>query len=117
MVTQITKQLYAKYLPIWADTANNQFISRILPLQRPPTLRNLQLYPSSMQKLTTSLLCLFFIIAVATSCKKDENKTSKSNTELIASGSWKFQNAKSGGMDVSGFVPACWKDNVVLFVE
>jgi len=67
--------------------------------------------------LPVSTLCLalsFFI----SSCGKDDNPApAKTKTELITQSTWKFDKAMSGGFDVSAFVPACWKDNIAVFVN
>ena len=49
--------------------------------------------------------------------EKDNNDdgTTKTKTELITTGSWSFDKAMSGGVDISSQVPACYKDNVVSF--
>lgn len=61
-------------------------------------------------------LNLIVIIALSaflfTGCDKDSAKT---KTELIAQGSWKFDKATSNGSDVTAFINACYKDNVVTF--
>lgn len=63
------------------------------------------------------LLTCAFIFA----CKKDStnnnNTSGKTNTELISSATWKFDNAKIGTTDISGFFNACEKDNTVTFVS
>lgn len=52
-------------------------------------------------------------------CEKEKNNnddnTTKTKTELITTGSWSFDKAMSGGVDISGSVPACYKDNIVSF--
>ncbi len=60
-----------------------------------------------------------FIIFISTSCNKDDNNTTpaKTKTQLITQGSWSFDKAFSGGTDISGSVPACYKDNVVTFTS
>ena len=65
-----------------------------------------------MQKkmLYYSLLILFFGATVE-SCKKSNNIAPKTKTQLISSATWKFDNAKVGGTDVSAFLDACKKDN------
>jgi len=49
------------------------------------------------------------------SCKKSAHD--KTKTEVITQSTWKFDNAKVGGIDVSGFLDACDKDNTVLFAS
>lgn len=48
------------------------------------------------------------------SCNKTDNPA-PTNTDYITKASWKFDKAMSGGADVSGFVNACYKDNVLTF--
>jgi hypothetical protein len=61
------------------------------------------------------LACAFFM-----ACKKDSDNnsnTGKTKTELITSSTWKFDNAKIGTTDISGFFDDCEKDNTVTFVS
>ena len=58
----------------------------------------------------TLLISLFF-----TACSKSDSNSSKTNTELITQGSWKFSNAKVSGTDVSAFLQTCQKDNILVF--
>jgi hypothetical protein len=65
----------------------------------------------------------FLIGSIATlgfvfnSCDKDDEPSS-SKTELITRSSWKFRSASAEGVgDVSGNVPACYKDNLHVFVS
>ena len=64
-------------------------------------------------------LILFAVICFLSfsfiSCDKDED-TPPSNTDHITSSSWKFSTAKAGGIDVTAMVPACFKDNTMVFV-
>ena len=39
-----------------------------------------------------------------------------SNTDHITRSSWKFSSAKASGVDVTAQVPACFKDNTMIFV-
>lgn len=57
--------------------------------------------------MSTFLLC-------AISCKK--NNDPKTKTELITQGSWKFSTATASGVDVSGSLQTCQKDNIYAFV-
>lgn len=73
-----------------------------------------------MKKQTLQLFTtICFIIFIATSCNKDDNNTTpaKTKTQLITQGSWSFDKAFSGSTDISGSVPACYKDNVVTFTS
>ena len=61
-----------------------------------------------------------FVFLTVTGCgKEDDNNTTppKTKTELITKSSWSFDHATSGGNDISGFVPACYKDNIVTFTS
>ena len=60
-----------------------------------------------------SVLCLTTLFF--TNCDKNDNPP-PSNTDYITKSSWKFSSAKAGGTDVTGQVPACFKDNTILFV-
>lgn len=62
-------------------------------------------------KVAVILFVPFFVLLAA--CKKSTNDKSKS--ALLAQGTWKFDNAKVGGLDVSGLLDACDKDNTVIF--
>ena len=57
---------------------------------------------------------LVFITFSFTSCDKTD-EAPPTNTDHITKSSWKFSSAKAGGMDVTGLVPACFKDNVMIF--
>ncbi len=48
-------------------------------------------------------------------CSKDNDTPAKTKTELLTQTSWKFSSAKAGGLDISGNVDACYKDNVITF--
>src|SRR5688572_28815911 len=62
------------------------------------------------------LLALFAVITVfLVACDKDNDPPPPSKSDHISSSSWKFDKATAGGFDVSGQVPACYKDNVVTF--
>ena len=60
-----------------------------------------------------TVLC--FTALFFTNCDKNDNPP-PSNTDYITKSSWKFSSAKASGMDVTGQVPACFKDNTILFV-
>ena len=61
------------------------------------------------------VITIFFIFCFA-ACSKDPVHV-KTNTELVSQSTWKFDNAKVGGTDVSAFVQACQKDNIITFVS
>jgi hypothetical protein len=67
--------------------------------------------------LTASVVLAFFVFS---SCEKDNNddgSSSKSKTELLAEGTWKFKSATAGGGDVSSMIETCERDNVFDFTS
>jgi hypothetical protein len=64
-------------------------------------------------------LCFIAVLSILTGCdkKKDDNTPApKTKTELITQSSWKFDNAKAGGSDISGNpMLTCYKDNTMTF--
>ena len=70
-----------------------------------------------MKKLLFLLLATPVLFFSGCEKEKDNNggSTTKTKTELITTGSWSFDKAMSGGIDISSQVPACYKDNVVTF--
>jgi len=57
-----------------------------------------------------------FSLLIFTSCSKNDPAPAlKTKTELLTSSSWKFSAATVGGTDVSGFLQACQKDNILTF--
>jgi len=69
----------------------------------------------SIKSIVPILLSVGFYLA---SCdKSSDDSTSKTKTELITQGSWKFDNAKVGGIDVSAFLQTCQKDNILVFAS
>ena len=67
-----------------------------------------------MNKLILAIV-LCFTALFFTNCDKNDNPP-PSNTDYITKSSWKFSSAKAGGADVTANVPACFKDNTMLFV-
>ncbi|HPG12611.1 MAG TPA: lipocalin family protein [Chitinophagaceae bacterium] len=65
----------------------------------------------------TGLYLVSFLILTGTffSCKKN-NDSPPTKTELLTTGSWKFNSATSSGIDVSGALQSCQKDNIYTFV-
>jgi hypothetical protein len=47
-------------------------------------------------------------------CNKNDNPP-PSYSDYIIKSSWKFDKAMSNGADVSGFLSACYKDNIMTF--
>lgn len=62
-----------------------------------------------------SFAVLCFTILTFSNCNKNDNPP-PSNTDYITKSSWKFSSAKASGTDVTAQVPACFKDNTILFV-
>jgi hypothetical protein len=60
------------------------------------------------------LLTFCFLAVFFSSCDKNDNPP-PSNTDHITKSSWKFDKAMSGSTDVSAFINACYKDNVMTF--
>jgi len=64
-------------------------------------------------------LILFTVICFLSfsfsNCDKNDNPP-PSNTDHITKSPWKFSSAKAGGFDVTAQVPACFKDNTIVFV-
>lgn len=60
----------------------------------------------------TVICFLFFSFS---SCDKNDNPP-PSNTDHITRSPWKFSSAKAAGIDVTAQVPACFKDNTIVFV-
>ena len=60
-----------------------------------------------------TVLC--FTTLFFTNCNKNDNPP-PSNTDYITKSSWKFSSANASGTDVTAQVPACFKDNTMLFV-
>lgn len=72
-----------------------------------------------MKQLFLQTTLIAFLFVAFSACQKDaeEQPAVKTKTELITTGSWQFDKAMSGSADVSGSVPACYKDNVVTFTS
>ena len=73
-----------------------------------------------MQKRFLLIAVLFSALQILnTGCSKDNDDPApagKTKTELLAKSSWKFSDAKVGGVSVAAFLQACQKDNVATFV-
>ena len=57
---------------------------------------------------------LCFSTILFSSCDKTDDAL-PTNSDYVTKSSWKFDKAMSGGSDVSGFLNACYKDNVMTF--
>lgn len=71
-----------------------------------------------MYKKSSYLFAILFISVLAfTNCSKKGNTTpAKTKTELITTSTWKFSSATVGGVNVSGELEDCQKDNIYTFV-
>ncbi|SRR6266404_3007304 len=68
-------------------------------------------------KLLTSIVAILLLFFFLSACKKSSPASAKTKTELITQSSWKFDNAKVGGTDVSAFLQTCQKDNILVFAS
>jgi len=59
-------------------------------------------------------VALCFTTFLFSSCDKND-EVPPTNTDRLTKSSWKFSSAKAGGFDVTAQVPACFKDNVMVF--
>ena len=68
-------------------------------------------------RLTLWTIGLLALIVVLPSCDKDDDDppSTKTKTELLTTGTWKFSTATSSGADVSSQIPACIRDNTYTF--
>jgi Lipocalin-like domain len=72
-----------------------------------------------LKRIQTLICCAFFASLLFTSCDKKtvDPPTSKTKTELLTTGTWKFSTATVGGADASSAIEACKKDNILTFVS
>lgn len=70
----------------------------------------------TMKKYFFTLISSFFLtIIIFSSCQKDvETPDTKTKTELITQGTWKYKSATVGGTAYS--IPACQQDNIYSFL-
>jgi len=66
-----------------------------------------------MNKLILFAILCFTGLFLASCDKTDE--APPTNTDYITKSSWKFSSAKAAGFDVTAQVPACFKDNTIMF--
>lgn len=66
-----------------------------------------------MNKLILFAALVFATLSFSSCDKTDE--APPTNTDYITKSSWKFSSAKASGIDVTAQVPACFKDNVMIF--
>ena len=70
-----------------------------------------------MNKLILASVFCFATLFI-TSCDKSDDPPpapQPTKTELITKSSWKFSSAKASGIDVTAQIPACFKDNTMVF--
>jgi hypothetical protein len=67
--------------------------------------------------LTTSIVAIAFLFL--TGCGKDDDPVppAPTKTQLISQSPWKFDHATASGIDISGMVNACFKDNIATFTS
>ena len=66
-----------------------------------------------IQLLIVLIAANFFIYS---SCKKSNDPpVTKSKTELLSQGTWKFKSATASGTDYSSSLQTCQKDNILAF--
>lgn len=74
-----------------------------------------------MKKLLSfAALGLLSVSLAFVSCSKDDDDDSpapKTKTQLITQSTWRFSAATVGGADVSAFLQACQKDNILTFAS
>ncbi len=64
-----------------------------------------------------SSVAVIFVFLFSSGCKKSDNSTPPlTNTDHLISGSWKFSMATASGVDVTSQIPACFKDNTIVFI-
>jgi hypothetical protein len=61
-----------------------------------------------------AIALFLFVLFTTASCSKDEDDGS-STIALIVQGPWKFSKATASGIDVSGLIETCIKDNILIF--
>jgi hypothetical protein len=86
------------------------------PLQK--TLSNFTSKSNFMKRLNLIISIILSATIFFTACSKSsDNSTAKTKTQLITQSSWKFDNAKVSGIDVSGALQTCQKDNIYVFAS
>jgi hypothetical protein len=72
-----------------------------------------------IKRIQTLICCAVFTSLLFTSCDKkdDDTTTSKTKTELLSTGTWRFSGATVAGADASAYLQACQKDNILTFVS
>jgi len=64
-----------------------------------------------------SLLSLTIIMLSCSKDGDDNTPAPKTKTQLITQSTWRFSAATVGGADVSAFLQACQKDNILTFAS
>jgi hypothetical protein len=67
-----------------------------------------------MKRINFTISVLLVATLFFSACKKSSSHP-KTNTDFLTQASWKFDNAKAGGADVSSSLQTCQKDNVLTF--
>lgn len=70
--------------------------------------------------LSLAFMSLLYISLTFVSCSKDDDDNTpapKTKTQLITQSTWRFSAATVGGSDVSAFLQACQKDNILTFAS
>ncbi|HMT73857.1 MAG TPA: lipocalin family protein [Chitinophagaceae bacterium] len=56
------------------------------------------------------------MLLITAACQKEDEEDTLTKTELIVSSGWKFDKATAGVYgDISAYIDACYKDNVITF--
>lgn len=66
-----------------------------------------------------SIFIALFGLFIFNSCsnKSDNTPPPKTKTQLLTQATWKFKSATIGGIDATGQVQACQRDNVLTFLS
>ncbi len=68
-----------------------------------------------MKNLLFIISISLLVVTVMFSCKK--KKIPPTKTELLTSASWKIEKVVAGITDVTNYIPACSRDNLITFVS
>lgn len=68
-------------------------------------------------QVTPVLLSIMLIFGACGKDNNDNNPAPKTKTQLLTQNTWRFSSATVGGSDVSAFLQACQKDNILSFVS
>lgn len=68
--------------------------------------------------LLSQIFLITLIVFAFAACDKGGGEDQKTKTELITQSAWKFDKATAAGFgDVSSYVDACYKDNLITFAS